>query len=64
MPDKPRLAGHRVLDISFRKGWVECDCGERFKVKIDPDLPKGDGHDALAAVFSAHRKAETAKAQA
>ncbi len=62
MPDKPRLVGHRVLDISFRKGWVECDCGKRFKVKIDPELPVAVGHEALAAVFAVHRREETLRA--
>lgn len=54
--EKPHFAGHRVADISFRRGWVKCDCGAEFKVKIEPEAPVEIGHDALAAVFAAHRK--------
>ena len=50
------LQGHRVGGISLKKGWVKCDCGAEFKVKIEPEAPVEIGHDALAAVFAAHRK--------
>jgi hypothetical protein len=64
IPDKPRFTGHRVVGISFKKGWVECDCDEEFTVKIEPELPVEIGHNALAAAFAAHRKAEAVKASA
>ena len=64
MGEKPHFAGHRVADISFRRGWIECDCGEQFQVAIVPDLPIAIGHAALAAVFLEHRRAEAAKAEA
>ena len=52
-----------MADISFRKGWVQCDCGQEFTVTIDPDLSI-IGQEALAAVFWAHRKDEATKAGA
>jgi hypothetical protein len=50
-----------VEEISFRRGWVRCDCSAEFTVTIDP-FALYIGHEALAAVFWAHRKEEAIRA--
>ena len=64
MGEKPHFAGHRVADLSFRRGWVKCDCDAEFRIPLHPELPVEVGHDALEAAFRAHRKAEVAKVEA
>lgn len=61
MGSKPHFVGHRVEDISFKRGWVKCDCGLELRVAVDPD-PAIISHDALAAASAAHRKEEAVKA--
>ena len=58
------LAGHRIDALSFREGWVLCECGAKFTIELHPDLPPEYGHDALAAIFVRHRKEEATKAEA
>jgi hypothetical protein len=60
MGNTGHFPGHRVEEISFRRGWVRCGCGMEFTVTIDP-FALYVGHEALAAVFWAHRKEEAVR---
>ena len=50
------LRAHRVADISFRRRFVRCTCGERMAVKGPPSCD--DTNAAIEAAWLAHRRVE------
>ena len=56
------LRAHRVADISFRRRFVRCTCGERMAVKGQPSCD--DTNAAIEAAWLAHRYEEGVRLRA
>ena len=56
------LRAHRVADISFRRRFVRCTCGERMAVKGPPSCD--DTSAAIEAAWRLHRFEEGVRLRA